>query len=187
MAGPGLPGGVTTIRTWHGVLSETDLEASAPANIDLACMLIAFQEPKVVVEAGTFRGHFAFAAANILRQIESGMVYTADPVDGTSELLTQPMAQRLLPYLHVHRGDFLDMLADVPDPIDFAYIDASSKENPHMRWEHARAVHARMRPGGLILVDDTEGEWGDATRFRQWGDLHLKGHRGLTIIQKANV
>lgn len=170
------------LRTWHGVLNETDYEASDPANVDLACMLVNFIRPKVVVEAGTYKGHFAFAVANILRQYGEGKVYTADPTDRVTALFD--LVPFLLPHLHYHQGDFLEMLKDVPDPIDFAYIDASSKENPRMRMEHMKTVYPRLNDGGLILIDDTEGDWDDAWRFRDRADIHLGQHRGLTIIQR---
>jgi predicted O-methyltransferase YrrM len=176
---------MTTTRSWHGVLSGTDDCASHPANIDVACMLASFVQPKVVVEAGTYSGHFLFAMANILCTIGQGKVYSADLTDRVTPLLAETPS--LLPHIVFHHGDFLEMLATVPDPIDFAYIDASSTEDEHMRWEHATVVFPRLSPGGLMLVDDTGSEdWADAKKFREWttNSIHLPQYRGLTIIQK---
>lgn len=172
-------------HTFHGVMNGTDDTASHPANIDLACMFLSFLEPEVVVEAGTYKGHFAFAAANILRQLGKGKVYTADTINFIDHLWTD--ASTITPFIHFLHGDFLDLLKDVPDPIDFGYIDASTLENPHLRWEHATAVFKRLRLGGILMVDDTEGDWGDAKRFQVAGDIHLSQHRGLTIIQKKDT
>lgn len=171
-------------RTFHGVFNETDDHASHPANIDLACMLVLFTEARTIVEAGTYKGHFAFAVANILRLLGHGMVYTADIEDRIPECAWQDVPE-LAARVSYHRGDFLTMLADVPGEVDLAYIDASDKDNPHLRWEHAEAAYHRLRLGGLLLVDDTAAEdWGDARSFREWASIQLPQHRGLTIVQK---
>lgn len=172
---------------WHGVLTETDTVASDPSNIDLACMLVHFTGAKVIVEAGTYYGHLTLATANILRQAEGGgMIYSADPIDTFSKTLAQiPMLQ---PFIQYHPTDYLEMLKQVKDPIDMAYIDASAADDPHMRWTHAQATLVRMKRGGLLLIDDTEGDWEDAQNFKAWartGGIHLGMHRGLTILQRA--
>jgi predicted O-methyltransferase YrrM len=94
----------------------------------------------------------------------------------------------LQPHIRFHHGDYLEMLHKITEPIDLAYIDASDKLNPHLRWEHAMATMIRMRRGGLVLVDDTEGEWEDAKAFKnlsRTGGIHLSNHRGLTILQRS--
>jgi predicted O-methyltransferase YrrM len=181
----------TEVLTWHSVFSVTDDVASDTASLDLICMLVNFLRPKVVTEAGTYRGHVAAAVANILRQHDiGGKIYTADPIpQGFDEALKDQLLP-VAPWIHFYPGDYLEMLQTVPEPIDLAYIDASSKLDSHMRWTHAQATLVRMRPGGLVLIDDTEGEWADAKAFQglaRSGGIHLKQHRGLTILQRANV
>lgn len=182
---PTEPASTTYLRSFHGSLSETDHMASDSAAIDLLAMFAWFTEPKIVVEAGTYKGHFAYAISNILRMIgKGGKVYTADPIDNISQTLAMPDADPLRPQIHYHHGDFLEMLADVPGPIDLAYIDASSTEDPLLRRKHAMAVWKRLAPRGLLFVDDTASkDWEDAKFFRQISSLHLPQHRGLTIWQ----
>jgi predicted O-methyltransferase YrrM len=160
------------VRSFHGSLAETDNMASAPEAIDLIAMFVHFTNPRVVVESGTYKGHFAYAISNILRLLgNGGKVYTADPVDKVSDTLALP-------------GDFLEMLADVPGPIDVAYIDASDPNDPLLRRKHALAVWKRLAARGLLFVDDTASkDWEDAKFFRQISSLHLPQHRGLTILQ----
>ena len=176
---------------FHSVFPDVDFEDSAPASTDLVCMLVAFMRPSVVVEAGTHRGRTALAMANIMRALGvTGRVHTADPEDRISETLAHPEIACLLPFLRYHQGDFLEMLDGIEDKVDLAYIDASAPDDPLMRWRHAKAVHARLRGGGLILVDDTEGDWEAAEWLRSWADddgIHLSQQRGLTIIQKRDV
>jgi predicted O-methyltransferase YrrM len=178
----------TEIQTWHSVFGITDEVASDPASLDLICMLVNFLKPKVVVEAGTYRGHMAAAVANILRQQDpDARIYTADPMDtGFRKALEEDLLP-IAPWVVFHAGDYLEMLRRVTVPIDLAFIDASSIEDPHLRWTHAMATMVRMRPGGLILVDDTEGDWEDAKAFQglaRTGGIHLPQHRGLTILQR---
>jgi predicted O-methyltransferase YrrM len=181
----------TTLRTFHGVLTETDEMASTSETVDLVSMLVNFVKPAVVVEAGTYRGHLTLAVANVLRITEHGKIWSADTEDNFSPTLAciadqhPNIAERIVFY----QGDFLDMLRDIPE-VDFGYIDASSQENPHLRLDHANAVYDKLSPNGLIVVDDTASpDWGDARTFRQWADrdgLHLWANRGLTILQKRN-
>jgi predicted O-methyltransferase YrrM len=175
----------THVRSFHGSLSETDDMASAPEAIDLIAMFVHFTNPKIVVESGTYAGHFAYAVANILRLLgNGGKVYTADPVDNITTTMSLPGADTLRPHITYHKGDFLEMLEDVPGPIDLAYIDASSKEDPLLRRKHAMAVWKRLAARGLMFVDDTASkDWEDAKWFRQIAALHLPQHRGLTILQ----
>jgi predicted O-methyltransferase YrrM len=173
------------VRSFHGSLAETDNMASAPEAIDLIAMFVHFTNPRVVVESGTYKGHFAYAISNILRLLgNGGKVYTADPVDKVSDTLALPGADELRPQIHYHKGDFLEMLADVPGPIDVAYIDASDPNDPLLRRKHALAVWKRLAARGLLFVDDTASkDWEDAKFFRQISSLHLPQHRGLTILQ----
>lgn len=195
MADHGVPGGVTTslIRTWHSVYREADEMASSAQAVDLVCMLANYIEPKVFVEAGTYKGHLTFAVANVLASIGDGKIWTADTIDNFSEPLNQMAQERpdIASRVVFYHADFLAMLSDIPE-VDMAYIDASSKENEHMRLDHANAVYQKLNVGGLIVVDDTatvEG-WDDARKFRLWAQregIHLGQHRGLTIIQKRNA
>jgi predicted O-methyltransferase YrrM len=175
----------TYVRSFHGSLAETDHMASAAEAIDLIAMFVHFTNPKTVVESGTYRGHFAYAIANILRlHDQGGMVYTADPIDNFTQTYNLPDAELLRPYIQYHQGDFLEMLADVPGPIDLAYVDASSVEDPLLRRKHAMAVWKRLAARGLLFVDDTASkDWEDAKFFRQISSLHLPQHRGLTVLQ----
>jgi predicted O-methyltransferase YrrM len=176
----------TTARTWCSVLLETDEMASAPASIDLMGMLVNFIQPSIVVEAGTYRGHLALAVANILRAHEHGTIYTADTVDNFSGTLAH--ITELQPFVRWYHGDYLDMLAEIEGEIDLAYIDASSKQDSRLRLTHAERTFERLRPGGLLVADDTAStDWQEGEVFRDWAKctgIHLSQHRGLTIIQK---
>lgn len=180
---------ITHVPAWCSVLPEIDEMASAPATIDLLAMLTSFMQPKVVVEAGTYRGHAALAVANVMRAYDSGHLYTADVYDNFSATLADiPILQ---PYITWWHGDYLAMLEQVPGEIDLAYIDASDPNDSNLRLEHAGRTYARLAPGGLLLADDTGSpDWREAKLFRVWAQssgIHLTQRRGLTFIQKPNA
>jgi predicted O-methyltransferase YrrM len=176
------------LPTWHSVFNACDDMASAPASVDFVSMLVNFIKPEVVVEAGTYKGHLTLAIAQILWVNKRGMIYSADLHDGGVNQWLDGTGAHLRPYLHLHVGDYLDMLKDVPGEIDLAYIDASDPKDSRLRLTHAERTFDRLRPGGLLLADDTESkDWQEAELFRDWAKctgIHLSQHRGLTIIQR---
>lgn len=162
--------------------------ASDPRTIDLICALSLFIGARTVVEAGTFEGHTALSVGSALEQIGLGShVWTADTTDfypsGIKEQAIDPL--ELTDTVTFFRGDFADMLHQVPGDIDLAYIDASSEERPRMRRDHFEAVWPRMRVGGLVLVDDCAGRWDGAKQFRQEATIYLPQHRGIALFRKA--
>jgi predicted O-methyltransferase YrrM len=170
---------------WHGVLPTLDDTASDMATVDLACMLAVFLAPKVIVEAGTYKGHMVTALAQTLSYVRHpATIYTADPEDhGVKELVAG--SEVWSRYIRYSQTDYLDMLATVDEPIDLAFIDASSLTDPHMRLKHTEATMWKMRPGGLLLVDDTAAlDWADAKVIRGMSQIFLAPHRGLAILQK---
>lgn len=140
-------------------LPPWDLEASAPEQIELLCALIRCQKPEILVEAGTYRGHAAWHIGKVLESSNFGRLHTCDPYpNGQFETL------RECSRVTFHPKDFLKVLEGIPY-VDFAYIDASDHSKPDgasLRWRHFEAVRAKLRPGGVICVDDTAADdWSD--------------------------
>lgn len=105
---------------------------------------------KIIVEAGTYMG----AATNILARVNpEATVYTADP--HTSPNLTESN-------IVFYRGDFLEMLGEIQDPVDFGYVDATpldefgTERTYNYRWLCGLAIQEKLSPGGLICFDDTD-------------------------------
>ena len=140
-------------------LPPWDTEASAPEQVELLCALVRCQKPEILVEAGTYKGHAAYHIGKVLEELDRGRLFTADPVPN-GQLATLKGLRRVTFY----GGGFLEMLGSLPH-VDFAYIDASdhSKANgASLRWRHFEAVRAKLRPGGIICVDDTAADdWRD--------------------------
>jgi predicted O-methyltransferase YrrM len=145
-------------------LPSWDGHASAPEQVELLCALIRCQKPEIVVEAGTYRGHSAYRIGETLAEMGKGQLFTADPCNhGQGTLLAKLERVIFWP------TDFLTMLEGSPK-VDFAYIDAtdhSKRDGARLRWEHFEAVRAKLRPGGIICVDDTAADdWADGENGR---------------------
>lgn len=138
--------------------------------------LASFIKPKVVVEAGTWKGHFSLTLVTLMPDI---IVCTADPIRFMKD--SGP--------LQYYQGDFVDMLEVYKlDSINFAYIDSgppcSSDWDNGIRWRHYEAVLPRMAPGGLIVSHDmNDRDWEGADKIYELASIYLPAGRGLTIQQ----
>jgi predicted O-methyltransferase YrrM len=169
-------------------LPPWDDEASDPAQCELLAALVRCAKPRVVVEAGTYRGHGAIAIADALaRNGPTGHLWTADPYD-----FHQPKILSGRDNITYCREDFLTMLARL-DSVDFAYIDASdfgpNGRDASLRVKHFEAVLPKLSPGALVLVDDTladdwsDGEGGRSVLRIRERCFNLRFLRGLSIFQ----
>lgn len=170
------------IEACQKVLPPLDTEAVDSKSLTLLLALVLHEAPKVIVEAGTYQGHFALHAAATCKAYSiQGMVWTADPVD-------HGVAQRIIDAglggrVFYNQMSYSDMLAIVPAPVDFAFIDASEMGgDPHIRLRHLVETLPLMRPGGLIVMDDTKADWTGADIGRRMG-IALSGGRGLALIR----
>lgn len=164
------------------ILPPFDTESCDAKTLTVLLGLLIHEQPRVIVEAGTYNGHFAIQGGGILKAYNySGRIWTADPVDhGVAQRIADA---ELLGRVYYHGGPFEELLDICPAPIDFAFIDATeSGGDPAMRLKHVTAVLPLMRPGGLVCVDDTASDWTGVEVLRRMG-LSLGGARGLTVIR----
>ena len=165
-------------------------EATEPAICELLAALVSVRQPRVIVEAGTYRGHSALLMADACRRTGAGHVTTFDPVD-----------HGLRAYIERNElGDWLTYVQgpyEIPNRVEFAFIDASARDpdglmNAALRWQHFEATRQRMAPGGIICAHDTlwpsepwyDHEGGDSMhRIRAASQLNIDCMRGLSIFQ----
>ena len=167
---------------WTPYVSRMDTMASYPATLDVLASLIIYTQPKVIVEAGTYRGHATFAMAEALYLYQrDAHVYTADPADYSVESVLHDM--KLTPYATFFQGAFEEMLVTISGDIDFAYIDASASNDPELRTRYLDLVLGRLSTGGLIVVDDASSEEPVGAALRERCNLFLPRHHGLAIFQ----
>lgn len=115
----------------------------------LLAMLARIIDAKIIVELGTFTGYSALWLA---AHTNGSTIYTCD----TSKIWTD-IAQEYWSKAGVREKiklfvePALDFLENLPDSIDFSFIDAD-KENYIAYYE---ALLRRTKLGGLIVIDDT--------------------------------
>ncbi|MBW3582248.1 MAG: class I SAM-dependent methyltransferase [Euryarchaeota archaeon] len=118
-------------------------------------LLVGAIGAKRVLEVGTFTGYSALAMAEALP--EDGEVVTLD-VDADAVAIAQehwsrsPHGKKIVSVI----GDARETIIGQKGPFDLVFIDAD-KESYLVYYE---AALARLRPGGLIIVDNTL--WGGA-------------------------
>jgi caffeoyl-CoA O-methyltransferase len=153
-----------------------------------------------IIEIGTFTGHSSICLAEALGA--DGYLLCCD----VSEKYTSVAAEYwerlgLSERIELRIGPALDTLATLPleDPFDMAFIDAD-KPSYHAYYE---AVLERLRPGGLIVVDnvlwsgavlDASADDRDTVALRAFNDAMIDDPRvqvsmvnvgdGLSLIRK---
>lgn len=154
-----------------------DLDATDPTcMLFMAGLVVAFA-PSIIVEAGTYKGHFAEMAQQLA---PNARVFTADVLDH-GYIPTSPQTA-------LYRGDFEAMLAEAALwGIDVAFIDSgppfpADSFEAGIRLRHYLAVKQRMVRGGIILTHDTNADdWVGVDTIRANATLVLHGGRGLTM------
>lgn len=119
-------------------------------------MLCRLNNAHHVLELGTFSGYSALSMAE-------GM--TPDPVTGECELHTIEVFDELEDFLqdvmsragelgnriHLHFGDALQIIPTLKGQFDVVFIDADKR----IYDQYYELILPRVRPGGLILADNT--------------------------------
>src|SRR5512146_2732868 len=156
-------------------------DPSGQRTVDVLWALVRFTVPAVVVEAGTHHGHTALALAHALESAGvPGHVWTADTAE--SGVLANAEKLRLAHRITFFKGDFLDMLPGIPEPIEFAYLDAGP-DTDGLRWRHFQGMRDRLAPGALVATDDVAGSWPHVEDFQTLG-FYFPQLRGLSLWQK---
>lgn len=104
------------------------------------------------LEIGTFLGYGALAIARGLP--EDGKLVCLELDEGYAERAREHLERAgLADRVEIRVGPALDTLAEMPESeqFDFAFIDADKTEYS----DYFEAVLARMRPNGLIMLDNT--------------------------------
>lgn len=141
--------------------------------------LVLLYQPRTVVEVGTFDGETTVALAQAL---PSAVVYGLDLYTEWAEPLIKTWGVQ--DRVRLIRGPSQDTIAQLPDGIDFAYIDGDHT------FEGVKADTEKLEPklinGAIIAFHDTNGPGVREYvlgRFRQTG-VEFRLFNGLLITQK---
>jgi len=152
---------------------------STVAVTDLLGAMVAFLQPKIVVECGTYKGRTATVMAGSMAStgFPSFHIFTAETcpeyADDARKLAEDNMMGE---FVTVYTGDASDMLAEiVPPVIDLAYIDGGD------RFTLTRTIYDRLSEGGIIVLDDAN-QYTFTGRLKP--TLMFRQGRGLAIFQR---
>ncbi len=131
--------------------------ASGHLQGQLLRMLVQMLQPHRVLELGTFTGYSALAMASALEP--NSILHTIEIYD-EQEDFTRPWIEKS-PWadrVRFHIGDALEILSakkdsslDLSIPFDLVFIDADKRHYV----DYYEAVIPYVRPGGIILADNT--------------------------------
>lgn len=113
-------------------------------------MLIRLAKPLRVLELGTYSGYATLCMAEGLP--EGAEIHTFEVFDESEDFLRKWLeGSAFRDKIHLHIGDALQLVPQMQQRWDFAYIDADKREYA----AYYEMLLPLMRPGGFMVVDNT--------------------------------
>lgn len=153
----------TQLRLSYGQMASGHLQGR------VLKMLIQMTKPLKVLELGTFSGYATLCMAEGLQ--EGAEIHTFEIFDENEDFLKKWLGGS--PYkdkIHLHIGDALQLVPQMQEQWDFAYIDADKREYV----AYYEMLLPMMRPGGFIVADNTLW-YGHVLEEARDSDLQTKG------------
>lgn len=133
----------------------------------LLSMISHMTRPRRIVELGCFTGYSTLCLAEGLAP--DGELHTIEINDEDADVLTERFADDTR--IHLHIGDALQLLTQIPGNWDLAFIDANKRHY----CEYLDLLIPRMAPNGIILADNTL--WGGKITDPTASDAQTEGIR----------
>ncbi|NUS01420.1 MAG: SAM-dependent methyltransferase [Nonomuraea sp.] len=160
-------------------------------------MLTQLVAPAVAVEVGTFTG---YSSVCIARGLSGGRLHCFDVSEEWTSIARRYWEKAgVSDRVSLTIGPALETLAAFDEPVDLAFVDADKGNDPG----YYELLMERLRPGGLLLADNTlrSGHVADPARaetttvqIREFNDLVIEDPRvsvvmlpvadGITMIRK---
>lgn len=155
--------------------------------------LVVELDAQVVVELGVRWGRSTVALLAGVEQT-GGRLWSCDVDPATHDWV--PDEVRSHPQWSFSGGDDLDMVENVPRPIDLLFVDTSHEYGHTLAELHMYGP--LVRPGGAVVLHDTDPvRWPDCARaVKDWFDADAPagarlefhpGDNGLTLVRLAEV
>lgn len=134
----------TQLRLSYGQMASGHLQGR------VLKMLVEMTKPLKVLELGTFSGYATLCMAEGL--LEGAELHTFEIFDENEDFLRKwfegsPHKDKI----HLHIGDALQLVPQMDERWDFAFIDADKREYV----AYYEMLLPLMRPGGFIVADNT--------------------------------
>ena len=113
-------------------------------------MFCRMLRPKRILEIGTYTGYATLCLAEGLE--DDGLVYTLEINDEMEDFIMKYLNQSpLKEKIKVYFGDAIDIIPTFDETFDMVFIDADKR----LYSEYYDLIFPMVRPGGLILADNT--------------------------------
>ena len=134
----------TQLRLSYGQMASGHLQGR------LLKMLIQMTKPLKVLELGTFSGYATLCMAEGLQ--EGAEIHTFEVFDENEDFLRKWFGgSAFRDRIRLHIGDALQLVPQMQERWDFAFIDADKREYT----AYYEMLLPRMRAGGFIVADNT--------------------------------
>jgi predicted O-methyltransferase YrrM len=143
-------------------------------------MLVRMAQPLKVLELGTFSGYATLCMAEGLG--EGAEIHTFEIFDENEDFLKKWLGGS--PYkekIHLHIGDALQLVPQMEERWDFAYIDADKREYV----AYYEMLLPLMRPGGYIVADNTLW-YGHVLEEARESDVQTRGVQAFNDLVAAD-
>ena len=138
-----------SLYRWTNVHMANPHMLSGPYQGTLLRLLTSIARPRVAVEVGCFVGYSTICIAQGLP--EGGVLHAIEVDEEYAAIVAQKVADAgLVDKVNLHVGPALQEIPNLPEAVDFAFIDAD-KDNTAAYYD---LLADRLSPGGLILVDN---------------------------------
>lgn len=169
----------------HELERETHLKTLAPQMLSgalqgqLLRLLSQLQQPKSVLEIGTFTGYATICIAQGLA--DGGQLHTIE-ANPELEYLIQKYLKKagLEDKVRVHIGDAMDVIPQLPGTFDFVFIDAGKR----YYQDYYDLIIERVDPGGLVIADNVLWSGKVATDLRKMDTDTQKLHAFNVALQE---
>ena len=145
--------------------------------------LVLYVQPKVIAEAGTYKGYFPLSIAKAAKEW-GGTILTYDVVDHGANFDDHPnVVFGLYDFGHIEQ---------LGVPIDFAFIDSGpptilEPREHELRLRHYNIAKRMLTPGGIIAVHDTNStDWTGRDEIVAEASMVFTHGEGLSLWQKPS-
>jgi len=113
-------------------------------------MLVRMQQPKRILEIGTYTGYATLCLAEALR--EGDEIHTIEIDDEMEDFIRKQFNQsKNNDKIHLHIGDAREIIPQLTDNFDMVFIDADKR----LYCEYYDLIFDKVNEGGIILADNT--------------------------------